>query len=297
MDWSLLSCGRHGHVTYAPDEPELREQLRASVGAAEAWQCLRCGAYVPGPAATAGPADQAPLVPRGREIRSKVILRVFAVERVIRALVFLVAAYTLWHYRHSQHSLEHAFDRELSSLHGVLGQFGYSITNSKLVGLLRHALTLSTQTLTLLAAGAVAYAVIELVEAVGLWTARRWGEYFAMVATSVGLPLEIYDLTRKVTATTIVLLIINLALVVYLAVTKRLFGIRGGKIAYDARLREESVLEAARVAAGREHGGHAAGATAVGAAGSATAESPDAPGPESSVAAAEGAADPHTATR
>ena len=105
--------------------------------------------------------------------------------------------------------------------------------------------------------------MIELVEAVGLWTARRWGEYFAMVATSVGLPLEIYDLTRKVTATTIVLLIINLALVVYLAVTKRLFGVRGGKIAYDARLREESVLEAAREAADRSrsaapHGAHGA---------------------------------------
>ena len=252
MDWSLLSCGRHGHVTFSPDEPELREQLSASTAGAEAWQCLRCGAYVRGPAGAGGPADQAPAVPRGKEIRSKAILRVFAVERVIRALVFLVAAWTLWHYRHSQHSLERAFDRELSSLHGVLGQFGYSISNSKLVGLLRHALTLSTHTLTLLAAGAVAYAVIELVEAVGLWTARRWGEYFAMVATSLGLPLEIYDLTRKVTVTAIVLLIINLALVVYLAVTKRLFGIRGGKAAYDERLREESVLEAAREAADRE---------------------------------------------
>src|ERR1700722_3333312 len=251
MDWSLLSCGRHGHVTFAPDEPELRERLSASTAGAQAWQCLRCGAYVPGPAGASGPADQAPVVPRGKEIRSKVILRVFAVERVIRALVFLLAAWTLWHYRYSQHSLEHAFDRELSSLHDVLGQFGYSISNSKLVGLLRHALTLSTHTLTLLAAGAVAYAVIELVEAVGLWTARRWGEYFAMVATSLGLPLEIYDLTRKVTVTAIVLLIINLALVVYLAVTKRLFGIRGGKAAYDERLREESVLEAAREAVSR----------------------------------------------
>src|ERR1700722_2604225 len=249
MDWSLLSCGRHGHVTFAPDEPELRERLSASIAGAQAWQCLRCGAYVPGPAGASGPADQAPVVPRGKEIRSKVILRVFAVERVIRALVFLLAAWTLWHYRHSQHSLEHAFDRELSSLHDVLGQFGYSISNSKLVGLLRHALTLSTHTLTLLAAGAVVYALIELVEAVGLWTARRWGEYFAMVATSLGLPLEIYDLTKKVTALTLILFAINLALALYLVLAKRVFGGRGGKRAYEARLRSESVLEAAAEAA------------------------------------------------
>ena len=69
------------------------------------------------------------------------------------------------------------------------------------VGLLQHALTLSNGSLTLLAAGAAGYAVIEIVEATGLWLSRRWGEYFAMVATSLGLPLEIYDLTRKVSAT------------------------------------------------------------------------------------------------
>ena len=27
MDWSLFGCARPGHVTYAPDEPELRDRL------------------------------------------------------------------------------------------------------------------------------------------------------------------------------------------------------------------------------------------------------------------------------
>ena len=45
---------------------------------------------------------------------------------------------------------------------------------------------------------------------------------------------------------------VNLALVLYLVITKRLFGVRGGKAAYDARLRSESIMEAAaRAAAGR----------------------------------------------
>ena len=43
------------------------------------------------------------------------------------------------------------------------------------------------------------YALIELTEGVGLWLGQRWGEYFAMVATSVFLPYEVYDLTVKVT--------------------------------------------------------------------------------------------------
>ena len=43
------------------------------------------------------------------------------------------------------------------------------------------------------------YALIELMEAVGLWLGQRWGEYFAMVATAIFLPYEVYDLTVKVT--------------------------------------------------------------------------------------------------
>ena len=48
------------------------------------------------------------------------------------------------------------------------------------------------------------YALIELIEAVGLWLMQRWGEYFAVIATSVFLPLEIYELTEKITAQTTV---------------------------------------------------------------------------------------------
>jgi len=114
---------------------------------------------------------------------------------------------------------------------------------------LQHALTLSHRTVTVLAVGAVFYTLLEVAEGIGLWLARRWGEYLAMVATSLGLPLEIYDLTRKVSATALVLLGLNLVLVLYLVITKRLFGVRGGKAAYDARLRSESVIESAQTAA------------------------------------------------
>jgi uncharacterized membrane protein (DUF2068 family) len=252
MDWSLLSCGRHGHVTYAPDEPELAEQMSGRVAGREAWQCLRCAAFVPGPPQGRGPADEAPFVSRGVQIRSKLILRLFAVERAIRVLLFGTASVVLWHFRHSQQDLLHAFNRDLPALRNLFRQLGYNVDKSGLVGLLRHALSLSSHTITLLAIGAGLYALVELVEVVGLWTARRWGEYFAMVATSLGLPLEIYDLSRKVTVTALILLGINILLVVYLAATKRLFGIRGGKRAYDARLREESVMDAAAEAAAND---------------------------------------------
>ena len=127
----------------------------------------------------------------------------------------------------------------------LLGQLGYDVDHSKLVGLIQHALTLRSTTISLIAAGLAVYTVIEIVEGVGLWLGMRWGEYFAMVVTSLGLPYEIWDLTNEVTVTRVIFFLVNLALVLYLVITKRLFGARGGKAAYEARLRSESVLQAA----------------------------------------------------
>ena len=70
-----------------------------------------------------------------------------------------------------------------------------------------------------------------------------------MVVTSVFLPYEIYDLTVKFTVLRLATFLVNLALVVYLVVAKRLFGVRGGKKAYEERLREDSILAAGAEAA------------------------------------------------
>ena len=70
-----------------------------------------------------------------------------------------------------------------------------------------------------------------------------------MVATSIFLPLEVWDLTRgHITWLKVGALAINLLLVIYLVWTKRLFGVRGGKVAYEARLRSESVIEVEQAA-------------------------------------------------
>src|SRR6202044_3667367 len=62
------------------------------------------------------------------------------------------------------------------------------------------------------------------------------------------IPYEIYDLTSKVTAARAAFFAVNVALVLYLVLTKRLFGARGGKHAYDARLRSESIIDSALAA-------------------------------------------------
>jgi uncharacterized membrane protein (DUF2068 family) len=259
VDWSLLACGRCGHVTYAPAEADVRKQLSARTESGEAWRCLRCGAFVYEEPQLSGPSAQAPAVRRGKEIRSAFILRIFAIERFVRALAAGALAFVVWRIGYSRQSVKKAFDRELPALRTLFHQVGYDIDHSKLVGLIHHALTLSPTTIRLVAAGLAGFAVIELIEGVGLWLAQRWGEYFAMVATSLGLPYEIYELSSKITVTRSLLFVVNLALVLYLVMTKRLFGVRGGKHAYEARLRSESIMEAAieAAAAGRDEAAEA----------------------------------------
>lgn len=245
MDWNLYRCGRIGHITYSPDEPAVREYMRASATAGELWRCLRCGTFVHGHPTGSGPATNAPVVKRGSEIRSELILRVFAVERFIRFLLFGGVAYLIWQFGNSRQSIEHIFNRDLPIVRDTLSQLGFNTNHSRLLFEFRKALHLSPHALDLIAIGVALFAIVELVEGIGLWLSRRWGEYFAMIVTSLGLPYEIWDLTNKVTWTRLALFAINVALVLYLVLTKRLFGVRGGRHAFEARLRSDSVFEEA----------------------------------------------------
>ena len=76
--------------------------------------------------------------------------------------------------------------------------------------------------------------MLEGVEAVGLWYQKRWAEYLTFIATAAFLPLEVYELTRTLSPLKFLTLILNLAVVAYLLLAKRLFGIRGGAAAEEA---------------------------------------------------------------
>jgi uncharacterized membrane protein (DUF2068 family) len=247
-NWNLFGCARRGHVSYEPDEPELSSRLMAQTAGGIAWRCLRCGAFVTDGQHSRGPAAEAPLIRRGKELRSELLLRVFAVERFLRFLILGAAAYGVWRFRYDKAGIQRAFDNDLPAIRALYRDLGFDVNHSKLLGFIQHSFTLNSRALLYLAIGLAVYAIIELVEAVGLWLGQRWGEYFALVAPSLFLPYEIYDLTVKVTWLRIGALVVNLLLVVYLLWTKRLFGVRGGKRAYEAKLHAESVIEVEQAA-------------------------------------------------
>jgi uncharacterized membrane protein (DUF2068 family) len=76
---------------------------------------------------------------------------------------------------------------------------------------------------TLLAVGAIVYALLEGTEGVGLAMRRRWAEYLTVIATGILIPYEAYEVIHSVTLFKIGALLLNVAVVGYLAYRKRLF--------------------------------------------------------------------------
>jgi uncharacterized membrane protein (DUF2068 family) len=73
-----------------------------------------------------------------------------------------------------------------------------------------------------LAALAFLYAVVRFVEAYGLWRMRVWAEWFAIIAGSVYLPVEIYEILRRATWMRGIVFLTNLLIVAYLVYVRLL---------------------------------------------------------------------------
>ena len=253
FSWSLRSCGIRGHVTYKPDEQELAERLHAETAVGEAWRCLRCEDFVPGPPHASGPAEDAPLVLRGKALRDALIVRLLALERLVRGLLLVALAYGVYRFDGARGSLEKVFREYLPLLRPVADRLGIHLQDTGPVRLIEKALQARHSTLLEVAVAVLAYGALELLEGVGLWLMRRWGEYVAVVGTSVFIPLEVYELHDTVTPFKLGAFVLNVFAVVYLVWTKRLFGVRGGKEAFEAQRHGESLLEVERASVEGAH--------------------------------------------
>ena len=258
VHYELIGCALHGHAVprypgraRRPEDPALAREMAGLV-----WhRCLRCDAWLPAEAApdpgavqagavqaggaqagtgdggvgSADPAARDGVTPplRGRLLRDRYVLRLIAVDRAVHVVVLAALAALVLLFARHRDQLQGRFARVVADLQGSVGgpvhAGGHGVA---------HDLTLlfSLGTGSLYAAGGVlaAYAVLEAVEMVGLWRARRWAEYLTFVATVALLPLEVYELTRTVSAAKVLTLLVNLAIAAYLLSAKRLFGVRGG---------------------------------------------------------------------
>jgi uncharacterized membrane protein (DUF2068 family) len=250
--WELIVCGLYGHALIGTDAAELRpeDRLVARVMDGTRWhRCLRCDSWLPLPPPEQPAREHPPereeidLPLRGRPLRDKIVLRAIAIDRALHFVILALLGVAVFLFASHRTSLRDTFYRVVADLQNGIG--GGPVQNSKIGhhGLLHdldRLFSLKGSTLHLLGAGILAYAVLEGVEAVGLWLQKRWAEYLTFIATTLFLPLEVYELTKTVSPFKVFALVLNLAVVAYLLYAKRLFGIRGGAAAEEA-MRERDV--------------------------------------------------------
>ncbi len=144
--------------------------------------------------------------------RSRTLLKVIAVERTARSLLLLAAGVYL-----------------LSHLTSDFGRLGERVMRAveldprrpflhRIVDYLHH---LHASELRVAAIAALVYGAVELAEGVGLWLDQLWAEYLTVIATSLLLPYELYELARRPTAWKAAGIALNVTIVVYLALLLR----------------------------------------------------------------------------
>src|SRR5213593_1849207 len=124
----------------------------------------------------------------GDPSRTRLVLRLIAVERSLRGVLLLAAGtYLLFHL---STDFGRVAERIIRSIDIDPRQHFFHRFVTRLHRLRAHELRIA-------AVAAVGYGALELVEGVGLWLDQLWAEYLTVVATSLLLPLELYELVSK----------------------------------------------------------------------------------------------------
>lgn len=238
--WELLVCGTRGHELLGMDVRTIRPEDSAVVREENGirwYRCVRCDSWLPLPPPGAPtreilpPREEIELPRRGKALRDRVVLRIIAIDRAIHFVVLAVLAVAVFLFAGRELRLRRVFYRIVDAVQGTSA--GPHHHAHGFLGSLQHIVELRSSTLYAVAAVAAGYAVLEGVEAVGLWYQKRWAEYLTFVATILFMPYEIYELSRSVSPFKVIAFVVNIAIAVYLLYAKRLFGLRGGGAAEE----------------------------------------------------------------
>lgn len=141
------------------------------------------------------------------EARGERLLPWIAAERTLRGLLLIAAgSYLLAHTG--------------SNFGSIANHLARTIELDPRRPFIRHLVArlgrLRQHEIALFGAGALAYGGLELIEGGGLFLRKRWAEWLTVIATTLLIPVELYELIRKPSALKAAGLIINIAIVLYL---------------------------------------------------------------------------------
>jgi uncharacterized membrane protein (DUF2068 family) len=201
IDWELVTCGFSGHHLLGLDAAEVRPEdslVVREIGSLWWHRCLRCDSWVALPRPEQPRAefpprrDEIEIPQRGKALRDKVVLRLIAVDRIFHFVILVLLGLAVLAIAANENSLRGSFYRVLTDLQG--GVAGGPVQNTGHVGILGEfdkLFSLRSGTLQEAGIALLAYGLLEGVEAVGLWLAKRWAEYLTFLATTILLPLEV----------------------------------------------------------------------------------------------------------
>jgi uncharacterized membrane protein (DUF2068 family) len=153
-------------------------------------------------------SDQAARAGTAPAWRTTIGLRAIAVFEAAKGLVMLVAGSGLFFVVHRD--FQDIADR-------IVWHFHLDPASREAQILARAASSTTPTTIRLLAAAALAYAAFRLIEAWGLWRARRWAEWLGVLTGLIYVPFEIASFIRHPRLVPLVALAINLLVVWVLA--------------------------------------------------------------------------------
>jgi uncharacterized membrane protein (DUF2068 family) len=235
--WELLVCGFGGHELAGIGAAELRPRdailVREDSSGVRWHRCLRCDSWLAlAPPVSAGfptppDRDAIELPLRGKPLRDRLVLRLIAVDRALHFLTLGALGVLVLLFAADRGTLRATFYKVAADLQGGVASEQTHATHGLLHDL-DNAFTTSSSHLHLVGAVLLTYAAVEGIEAVGLWYQQRWAEYLTFLVTASLLPLELYEIVNHATPFKLLAFLVNVAVVVYLLLAKRLFGLRGG---------------------------------------------------------------------
>jgi uncharacterized membrane protein (DUF2068 family) len=148
-----------------------------------------------------------PAPPQTSEPGRDRLLPWIAAERAFRAIVLLAVGLVLLTHPHAN------WGSEIARLAGKLGQ---DPKGNWIKRIIDKVSKIHANENVIFGVAALAYGVLEGVEAYGLWTRRRWGEYLTVFATSLLFIPELWELTKSASVLKVGALLANVAIVAYL---------------------------------------------------------------------------------
>jgi uncharacterized membrane protein (DUF2068 family) len=103
-----------------------------------------------------------------------------------------------------------------------ISQLGVDPGNKHFGNLLYKVGWASDTDVALVSLGTFVYASLFLIEGIGLWLQKSWAEYFTVVVTGSFIPIEVYEIIDKFSIFKTIVIILNVATVIYLIVRIRM---------------------------------------------------------------------------